>query len=73
MNRKKISRKRHIFKTITWRITATLTTFLVTWAITGSLEIGLGVGSVEFFIKMVLYYLHERIWYKSKIGVIDEK
>jgi uncharacterized membrane protein len=38
--------------------------------ITGSWEIGLAIGGVEVFTKMILYFLHERAWYKlSKFGV----
>jgi len=59
--------KRHILKTFTWRIIATLTTTLIAWSITGDAMIGLKVGGVEFVIKMFLYYLHERIWHKVEI------
>ena len=65
-----ISRKRHIAKTFTWRITATLTTMIVTWIITEDPFTGLAVGGIEFFVKMPIYYFHERIWYKSNFGVI---
>lgn len=64
-----ISRKRHIFKTITWRIIATTTTILLAWIISDDYTIGLKVGFLEFFTKMLLYYFHERVWYKFKFGV----
>jgi uncharacterized membrane protein len=67
------SRKRHLAKTFTWRITATLTTFLLAWAISGKVEVGIAVGSWEFGIKMVLYYFHERIWYNSNFGLDKSK
>ena len=51
--------KRHILKTFTWRIIATLTTTLIAWVVTGDPMIGLKVGSIEFVLKMVLYYFHE--------------
>ncbi len=69
----KVTRKRHFVKTITWRITATLTTILLAWLISGDYKIGLKVGFFEFFIKMVLYYFHERIWYRSKFGIKYEE
>ena len=69
-----VSRKRHILKTITWRVIGTLDTVLITFFITGSLTIGLSVGGVETITKMVLYYFHERAWYKySKFGLNDGK
>ena len=67
------SRKRHLAKTITWRITATLTTILLASIISGKLEIGIAVGMWEFGIKMVLYYFHERVWYNSNFGLDKSK
>ena len=60
----KSDKKRHILKTITWRILATLTTILLVWIFTGSIHIGIGLGIVEVIIKSFLYYGHERFWYK---------
>jgi len=37
--------------------------------VSGDYRIGLKVGFLEFFIKMLLYYFHERIWYRSKFGI----
>jgi len=64
-----LSRKRHILKTITWRIVGTVDTILLGWVISGDATIGLTVGGFELFTKMILYYLHERIWYKTDFGV----
>ena len=63
------SRKRHLIKTITWRIIGTLDTVLLSWFITGSPETGLKIGLVEVISKMVLYYLHERMWYRINFGL----
>lgn len=57
------SKKKHIAKTITWRLLATLTTIILAWLVSGDYTIGLKVGFLEFFVKMLLYYFHERIWY----------
>jgi uncharacterized membrane protein len=59
-----VSHKRHILKTITWRVVGTIDTILLSWLITGSFKIGLSIGGVEVVTKMILYYLHERFWYK---------
>lgn len=65
-----VSYKRHILKTITWRIIGTLDTMIISWVITGSWQWGLAIGGIEVFTKMVLYYLHERAWYKySRFGI----
>ena len=68
-----VSYKRHIAKTISWRIIGTLDTIILSGIITGSLTLGLAIGGVEIITKMVLYFLHERAWYRfSKFG-IDKK
>ncbi len=54
---------RHILKTISWRIVGTLDTMIVSYIITGSMSIGLAIGGFEVITKMILYYIHERIWY----------
>jgi len=65
-----VSKKRHILKTISWRIIGTLDTMILSGFITGSWELGLAIGGVEVVTKMVLYYFHERAWYKfSKFGL----
>ena len=65
-----VSYKRHILKTISWRILGTLDTIIISWIITGSVEWGLAIGGIEVITKMLLYYFHERAWYRfSKFGV----
>ena len=62
--------KRHIAKTITWRVVGTLDTVLLGWLVTGELKYGLAIGGLELITKMVLYFFHERVWYKlSNFGV----
>jgi len=67
-----VKRKRHIAKTFTWRIVGTVDTMLLGWLISGNPLIGLKIGLLELITKMVLYYFHERIWYKSKFGVSEK-
>ncbi len=61
------SHKRHIAKAVTWRIIGTLDTMLLAWLITGNAMTGLKIGAVELATKMILYYLHERAWYKLNL------
>lgn len=58
------SRRRHLLKTLTWRVIATGTTFLLAWFYTDDLTIATAIGGTEAVAKMVLYYLHERAWYQ---------
>ncbi len=60
------SHKRHIAKTLTWRLVGTLDTIVLSWFITGDPLTGLKIGGIEVFSKMLLYYFHERIWFNSK-------
>ena len=59
-----VSYKRHIAKTLSWRLIGTIDTIVLSGIITGSWEMGLTIGGVEVFTKMILYFLHERMWYK---------
>ncbi|WP_053990712.1 DUF2061 domain-containing protein [Mangrovimonas sp. TPBH4] len=63
------SRKRHIAKTITWRMVGTIDTMTLAWLVTGNPLTGFKIASVEVVTKMLLYYLHERTWYKINFGL----
>ncbi len=65
--------KRHVAKTITWRIVGTVDTMLIGWVITGNFITGLKIGSIEIITKMILYFLHERIWYRANFGLPHRK
>jgi len=66
---RKIDRKRHIAKAITWRLIASATTFTIAYLVTKDISAGTVVGAFDFVIKMVLYYAHERAWYFSDYGL----
>jgi uncharacterized membrane protein len=58
------SRKRHIAKAFTWRFVGTIDTIILSWIISGNPLTGLKIGFAEVATKMILYYLHERVWFK---------
>ena len=64
---------RSILKAISWRITGSLDTIIVSFFVTGSVKIAFSIGVVEVFTKMLLYYLHERAWNKIQFGREIEK
>lgn len=66
------SRKRHVFKTISWRVVGSIDTFILGWIITGNPFTGAKISIFEVATKMILYYLHERVWYRIKFGVSKE-
>lgn len=65
--------KRHVYKTITWRVVGTVDTMLLAWVITGNPITGVKIGFAEVITKMLLYYLHEKAWYKLDYGLEDRK
>jgi uncharacterized membrane protein len=67
--KKDVSVYRHIAKTVSWRIIGTIDTMVLGFLITGDLTVALSIGGLEVFTKMILYFLHERIWYKIPFGV----
>lgn len=60
----RVDKRRHIAKTISYRIVSTLIGFLIMWVITGSVKIGAAFGVAELVYKPIQYYIHERIWYR---------
>jgi len=64
-----IQKKRHLAKAITWRFISSLTTFIIAYMITGDFGLGVSITSVDIIIKIILYYNHERLWYKTKWGI----
>lgn len=66
--------KRHIAKTISWRAVGTLDTIVLAGLISGDWKVGAAIGGAEVLTKMLLYFLHERVWYKFiKYGLQDTK
>lgn len=68
----KVAKKRHLAKAITWRIIASITTAIIAFTF-GLPPKAVGfVFVADLIIKFVLYYAHERVWYKHiKYGVKD--
>ncbi len=60
-------KNRILIKTLSWRLIGTLDTILLSWLISGNIVFGLKIGFTEIFTKMILYYFHERIWYKINL------
>ena len=65
----KISPKRHLLKTVSYRVVSSVIGFLVLWLFFG-ITVGVSFSLFELFCKPLLYYIHERIWYRHiKFGV----
>lgn len=69
-----VEKKRHIAKTISYRIVSTLIGFFIMWLISDSAKVGAAFGIAELIYKPIQYYIHERIWYKwFNFGLRKEK
>lgn len=69
-----VQKKRHIAKTISYRLVSSGIGFLIMYIATGSVKYGAAFSVAELIYKPVQYYLHERIWYRYiKYGLKEEK
>jgi uncharacterized membrane protein len=59
---------RSLVKAISWRITGSIDTFLLSWLITGDVRAAGLISAAEVFTKIILYYLHERVWQYIPLG-----
>ena len=53
---------RSLLKAITWRVVAVFITFFVSFILTGKIILATAIGLVDSFIKIFVYYFHERVW-----------
>jgi len=69
-----VTKRRHIAKTISYRVISTTIGIIVVWGVSGSLKIGTAFGIAELVYKPIQYYIHERVWYKwIKYGLTNKK
>ncbi len=64
--RRKDSHKRSIMKAVSYRLLGSLATMLISYVLTQKVSLALGIGGLDLVSKIVLYYLHERIWHNIK-------
>jgi len=60
--------RRSWMKAVSWRAVATATTMSLVYALTGQLELMLGVGILDLILKLIFYFLHERAWDMIRFG-----
>jgi uncharacterized membrane protein len=63
---------RSLIKAVSWRLTGSVDTLIISFLITGKLKWALSISSVELFTKIGLYYAHERVWEKLSFGRVKE-
>ena len=53
---------RSFAKALSWRLTGTIDTIVISLVVTGSIKLAATIGLTEVATKSLLYYLHERAW-----------
>lgn len=64
----KESNFRSIIKGVSWRFIATTTTIIIVYFFFGRLDLAIAAGMIETFLKVGLYWAHERVWHKVRWG-----
>ena len=59
---------RSLIKAVSWRLTGSVDTLIISFLITGRIKWALTISGVELFTKIGLYYVHERIWDNLSFG-----
>ena len=67
------SNKRSISKMISYKILIIIIGLSVTYALTGDLTLTLLITASKNITSAIVYYIHERIWAKSKWGMIEKE
>ena len=65
------STNRSIAKTVSWRLTGSFSTFIISYLILGSFSIAGSIAIIQIIANTLLYYLHERVWNKIDWGRIN--
>jgi len=55
-------------KAFSWRFFATTTTIIIVFVFFGRLDLAIAAGIFESVSKILIYFVHERLWHKIKFG-----
>ncbi|HWN49764.1 MAG TPA: DUF2061 domain-containing protein [Xanthobacteraceae bacterium] len=53
---------RSFAKAVSWRTVGTIDTFIISFFVTGKISLAGTIAAVEVVTKILIYYLHERVW-----------
>jgi adenylylsulfate kinase len=56
------SRARSLAKAFSYRVLGSLSTGAMVYLFTGNLKMSVGAGALDSIVKIILYFLHERLW-----------
>ena len=60
--------QRSLVKTISWRLTGSGATFLISYLIAGDFAVAGTIAVIQLISNTVLYFLHERVWNRIRWG-----
>jgi uncharacterized membrane protein len=60
--------RRSVAKSVSWRFFAGIITACVALAMTGQLEFAAKIGLIDTTVKLLIYFLHERVWNRINYG-----
>lgn len=61
--------KRSWAKAVSWRLTASLATFTISFIIAADISIAGTIAGIQLVVNFLLYFLHERLWNRVSWGV----
>ncbi len=64
------TRRRSLYKALSYRVLGLLTTTLVAWIIMGDPRSALVMGAADTLSKIGLFYGHERAWLRLRVGTV---
>ena len=64
-----LDKLRHVVKSISYRIYSSCITVTIATLVTGDAKAAFAIGSVDFFVKIFTYYIHERVWFHIPFGL----
>jgi len=65
------SKKRSLLKAVTWRLAGSMTTISVVWIYTSNVQLSVCAATIDLFVKILAYYVHERVWDKIDFGKME--
>ena len=54
-----------LMKSLSWKTIAIAMTMSVAYMVTGSVDVAMKLGWVDFLLKMLTFYLHEQLWHHA--------
>lgn len=64
------TKTRSLLKSVSYRVFASIVTALIIFCFTGKLLLAVGLGVLDSVSKLLVYFLHERMWMAIPFGRI---